>query len=114
MFGWSMTGGLRKYIILWGYFWLFGCKWPKTSQNSHVLRISLSNKQFKIGFFQKALIISFRFQLFLVYFCFYFHNLYLIGLSNFFNSTLLPDQCEDDYEFYFENIGPKQFSTRSH
>ena len=49
MFGWSMKGCLRKYITLWGYFWFFECKCPKTSKNCHILRIFLSNKQSKMG-----------------------------------------------------------------
>ena len=61
MFGWAMIGCLRKYITVWGHFLFFECKWPKTSQNYHILRTFLSNKQLKIGFFQKALVKSFRF-----------------------------------------------------
>ena len=94
MFGWAMTGCLRKYITLWGYFWFFECKWPKTSQNSHILRIFYLINNSKLDFFRKPSLNHLDFNCSKSSFVSIFIIYILLASVIFFNSTLLPDQWD--------------------
>ena len=94
MFRWSMTGSLRKCMIIWGYFWFLGVNGQKPLKIVMFWGFLYLINNSKLYFFRKPLLYHLDFNCSKSIFVSIFIIYILLAWVIFFNSILLPDQCE--------------------